>query len=111
MEEPLLKVETDLLGKLGDPEARPALERLLDDPNPDVDQVNTIEAARHYPFAYSDNPILKWINKQMILAKPAFHEKTFLKPLQLCVRELGIAENRVRRVGVETNLPLFSLVA
>jgi tetratricopeptide (TPR) repeat protein len=41
----------------------------------------TIEEARHYPFAYSDNPILKWINKQMILAKPEFHKRTFLKPL------------------------------
>ncbi len=41
----------------------------------------TIEEARHYPFAYSENPILKWINRQMILAKPAFHKKTFLKPL------------------------------
>jgi tetratricopeptide (TPR) repeat protein len=41
----------------------------------------TIEEARHYPFAYSENPLLKWINRQMILAKPAFHKKTFLKPL------------------------------
>jgi len=41
----------------------------------------TIEEARHYPFAYSSNPVLRWINRQMILAKPAFHKKTFLKPL------------------------------
>jgi len=41
----------------------------------------TIEEARHYPFAYSENPVLRWINRQMILAKPAFHKKTFLKPL------------------------------
>ena len=41
----------------------------------------TIEEAQHYPFAFSENPVLKWINKQMILSKPAFHKKTFLKPL------------------------------
>jgi tetratricopeptide (TPR) repeat protein len=41
----------------------------------------TIEAARMYPFTYSRNPILRWINRQMILSKPAFHKKTFLKPL------------------------------
>jgi Tfp pilus assembly protein PilF len=41
----------------------------------------TIEESPHYPFAYSSNPILKWINRQMILAKPGFHKATFLKPL------------------------------
>jgi tetratricopeptide (TPR) repeat protein len=40
----------------------------------------TIEEAQHYPFATSDNPILKWINRQMILSKPEFHKRTFLKP-------------------------------
>lgn len=41
----------------------------------------TIEESTHYPFAYSDNPMLKWINLQLVKAKPAFHKKTFLKPL------------------------------
>ena len=41
----------------------------------------TIEEPLHYPFAYSDNPVLQWINNQMVKAKPEFHKKTFLKPL------------------------------
>ncbi len=39
----------------------------------------TIEEPLHYPFAYSNNPILQWINNQMVKAKPDFHKKTFLK--------------------------------
>ncbi|MCH2161474.1 MAG: hypothetical protein MK085_06330, partial [Phycisphaerales bacterium] len=34
-----------------------------------------------YPFARSDNSFLKWVNRQLIRAKPAFHKRTFLKPL------------------------------
>ncbi len=41
----------------------------------------TIEQAQHYPFAFSDNAMLRWVNRQMILSKPAFHKATFLKPL------------------------------
>ena len=41
----------------------------------------TIEEPTHYPFAFSDRPALKWINRQLIKAKPEFHKKTFLKPL------------------------------
>ena len=41
----------------------------------------TIEEPTHYPFAFSENATLKWINRQLIKAKPAFHKKTFLKPL------------------------------
>ncbi len=40
----------------------------------------TIEEAQHYPFANATNPVLQWINRQMILAKPEFHKRTFLKP-------------------------------
>ena len=40
----------------------------------------TIEEPIHYPFAYSDNPALQWINNQMVKAKPEFHKQTFLKP-------------------------------
>ncbi len=41
----------------------------------------TIEEPVHYPFAKSENRLLRFINRQMIKAKPAFHKKTFLKPL------------------------------
>lgn len=34
-----------------------------------------------YPFAFSDNPFLKAVNRQLIKAKPAFHKETMLKPL------------------------------
>ena len=40
----------------------------------------TIEEAQHYPFAFSENPSLQWINNQLIKAKPELHKKTFLKP-------------------------------
>lgn len=33
-----------------------------------------------YPFAFSDNPALQYVNRQLIKAKPAFHKKTLLKP-------------------------------
>ncbi|MGE4620495.1 MAG: multiheme c-type cytochrome [Planctomycetota bacterium] len=33
-----------------------------------------------YPFALSDSPLLTFINRQMIKAKPAFHKRTYLKP-------------------------------
>ena len=41
----------------------------------------TIEEPQHYPFAASDDKLLSWINGQMIKGQPAFHKKTFLKPL------------------------------
>lgn len=41
----------------------------------------TIEEPLHYPFAYSDNAVLKYVNHTLVKAKPAFHKKTFLKPL------------------------------
>jgi len=41
----------------------------------------TIEEPIHYPFAFSDSPVLQWINRQLIKSKPDFHKKTFLKPL------------------------------
>lgn len=41
----------------------------------------TIEEPLHYPFAQSDNPWLQSINQLLVKAKPAFHKKTFLKPL------------------------------
>lgn len=41
----------------------------------------TIEAPLHYPFTFSQQPWLQWINKTLVKAKPDFHKKTFLKPL------------------------------
>ncbi len=41
----------------------------------------TIEEPLHYPFAFSENVYLQWINNQLVKAKPSFHKKTFLKPL------------------------------
>lgn len=41
----------------------------------------TIEEPMHYPFAFSDDPGLAWVNRQLVKAKPDFHKKTFLKPL------------------------------
>ena len=41
----------------------------------------TIEEPEHYPFAFSDNPVLAWLNRQLIKAKPQMHKQTFLKPL------------------------------
>lgn len=41
----------------------------------------TIDTPIHYPFAFSENPALRWVNEQLVKAKPAFHKKTFLKPL------------------------------
>jgi tetratricopeptide (TPR) repeat protein len=41
----------------------------------------TIEEPIHYPFAFSSNHVLQFINQQLVKAKPDFHKKTFLKPL------------------------------
>jgi tetratricopeptide (TPR) repeat protein len=35
----------------------------------------------HYPFAFSEKPTLRWINRQLVKAKPEFHKATFLKAL------------------------------
>ncbi|MGL4420419.1 MAG: multiheme c-type cytochrome, partial [Gemmataceae bacterium] len=41
----------------------------------------TIEESQHYPWAFSQEPALQWVNQQLIKAKPEFHKQTFLKPL------------------------------
>jgi tetratricopeptide (TPR) repeat protein len=41
----------------------------------------TIEEPEHYPFAFSDNPILKWVNFTLVKAKPEMHKKSFMKPV------------------------------
>ncbi len=41
----------------------------------------TIEEPQHYPFAFSDSPLLGFVNHQLVKAKPELHRRTFLKPL------------------------------
>ena len=41
----------------------------------------TIAEPPHYPFTFSNNEFLQWLNQTLVKAKPAFHKKTFLKPL------------------------------
>jgi tetratricopeptide (TPR) repeat protein len=41
----------------------------------------TIEEPIHYPFAFSRQPALRWLSRQLIKANPDFHKRTFLKPL------------------------------
>ncbi len=41
----------------------------------------TIEEPIHYPFAFSTNRVLAFLNRQLVKAKPEFHKKVFLKPL------------------------------
>lgn len=40
----------------------------------------TIDEPIHYPFAYSSNAALQYVNQLLVKAKPEFHKKTFLKP-------------------------------
>jgi Cytochrome c554 and c-prime len=40
----------------------------------------TIDEPIHYPFAYSSNSFLQYVNQQLVKGKPEFHKKTFLKP-------------------------------
>jgi hypothetical protein len=42
----------------------------------------TIEEPIHYPFAFSSNRALQFINQQLVKAKPEFHKRTFMKPVQ-----------------------------
>jgi hypothetical protein len=49
----------------------------------------TIDEPTHYPFTFSSNPALRWINRQLVKAKPEFHKKTFLKPLHTSAEFCG----------------------
>jgi uncharacterized membrane protein len=40
-----------------------------------------IEEPQQYPFAFSTNRFLQYVNRQLVKAKPAFHRRTFLKPV------------------------------
>ena len=49
--------------------------------NPPIGNADfVIEEPLHYPFAYSQNSILQFINNTLVKAKPAFHKKSMLKP-------------------------------
>jgi tetratricopeptide (TPR) repeat protein len=39
-----------------------------------------IDEPEHYPFAYSDNPVLQKLNELLVKAKPSFHKAEMLKP-------------------------------
>lgn len=41
----------------------------------------TIEEPQHYLFAFSDSGMLRFVNHQLVKAKPELHKRTFLKPL------------------------------
>ena len=49
----------------------------------------TIDEPIHYPFAFSGNPMLRWVNRQLVKAKPEFHKATFLKPLHRTTQFCG----------------------
>ncbi|MSR61654.1 MAG: tetratricopeptide repeat protein [Planctomycetes bacterium] len=49
----------------------------------------TIEEPSQYPFTFSESPFLRWVNRQLVKAKPAFHKKTFLKPLHKTTEYCG----------------------
>ena len=42
-----------------------------------------IAAPQHYPFATSQNPILRWTSALLIKGKPSFHKRSMLKPFHL----------------------------
>ena len=48
-----------------------------------------IGTPEHYPFAFSDDPRLVWLNGILIKGKPSFHKRTFLKPLHKSVEFCG----------------------
>lgn len=41
----------------------------------------TIAEPQHYPFSDAESELLRWLNGQLIRAKPDFHRQTFLKPV------------------------------
>jgi hypothetical protein len=50
----------------------------------------TIEEPIHYPFTFTDNAFLTWVNEQLVKANPGFHKKTFLKPLHRTPEFCGV---------------------
>jgi hypothetical protein len=65
----------------------------------------TIEEPLHYPFAYSEHPVLQWINNQLVKAKPSFHKKTFLKPFHKSAKDSTVAAADFCSVCHKVHLP------
>ncbi len=66
----------------------------------------TIDEPRHYPFAYSDNAILKQLNSLMVKAKPEFHKHEMLKPFHKTAEFCGTC-HKVSLPGVLTGYKEF----
>lgn len=62
----------------------------------------TIDEPKHYPFAYSDNPLLQELNSLMVKAKPAFHKQEMLKPFHKTPEFCGTC-HKVSLPGEVTN--------
>lgn len=62
----------------------------------------TIDEPKHYPFAYSDNPLLQELNGLMVKAKPAFHKHEMLKPFHKTAEFCGTC-HKVSLPGEVTN--------
>jgi len=62
-----------------------------------IEQINSprgngdylIASPVHYPFAFAESEFLRWVNRLSIKAKPAFHKRTFLKPLHTTAEFCG----------------------
>lgn len=66
----------------------------------------TIEEPIHYPFAYSKNSFLKWVNHQLVKAKPSFHKQMMLKPFHK-TEEFCSTCHKVHLPGEVTNYKEF----
>ena len=71
---------------VGDPTAHAGITCLachaiesVESPRGNADYV--IGVPEHYPFAFSDNAVLQWINGLSIKSNPDLHKRSFLKPL------------------------------
>ena len=56
-----------------------AIESVADPLRGNADYV--IGVPEHYPFAFSEQPLLAWLSGVLIKANPDFHKRTFLKPV------------------------------
>ncbi len=70
----------------GDPDGRAGItcigcHAITDVTTPLGNGAYTITDPPRYPFAFSEDPFLRAVNRQLIKAKPSFHKKTFLKPI------------------------------
>jgi tetratricopeptide (TPR) repeat protein len=66
----------------------------------------TIDEPKHYPFTYSDTPLLKELNSLMVKAKPAFHKHEMLKPFHKSAEFCSVC-HKVHLPGDVTNYKEF----